>query len=374
MPLSAEDDLRLNVLLANELQAIRIDEGPMVLHALSPRGEARLKLSPNDRADRYLRQVRETISGHVLGSPGGYPVYITRWTRTGQINTRLEDLLRLGEPEAVVAVVHADGLTDELARRAWWCLPTSENARKMLARACVAQGAMGPVLADFLVEFLPFEEDPAHAMESVRLVLRFPGLVDADTRDRLWKAGQRKNALRVGFLAATPDDLPETHPPHPVLAEHADALANQTAQGNPLAERLAWALGGNGQAYIATARAILDKPSTQQVVSGLLNVLSERFSIRDPRERLDLRSREIEDIHAEVEALMGDDDAVVGPILASAPALREELAGLLTLARCNEAVVTQVFAHSDAVGSVMRRQIKPLTDHLFRHFDRLQGR
>lgn len=373
MPLSAEDDLRLNVLLANEVQAIRIDEGPMILHALSPRGEAKLKLNANERADRYLRNVREALSGHILGSPGGYPVYIKRWTRTGQINTRLEDLLCLGEPEAVVAVVHAESLTDELARRAWWCQPTSDNARRMLARPCVAAGEMGPVLAEFLVEFLPFEEDPAHAMESVRLVLQ-PGLIDNATRERLWQAGQRKNALRVGFLAATPDDLPETHPPHPADAAHKDILAALAAQGNPLAQRLRDTVSASGQAFLAVAQSILEKPATQPVVAGLLNVMSARFSIGDPHEHLELRSREIDEIHADVEARLSAPDGHIAEVLAKLPEMRNDIAAMLTLARCNEAVVTQVFAHSDAVGSVMRRQIKPLTDHLFHHLARLQGR
>ncbi|MCB1733551.1 MAG: sulfur reduction protein DsrS [Gammaproteobacteria bacterium] len=373
MPLSAEDDLRINVLLANEVQAIRIDEGPMVLHALSPRGEARLKLNPNERADRYLRNVREAISGHILGSPGGYPIYIKRWTRTGQINTRLEDLLRLGEPEAVVAVVHADSLTDELARRAWWCLPTSDNARRMLARPCVAAGTMGPVLAEFLVEFLPFEEDPAHAMESVRLVLQ-PGLIDAATRERLWKAGQRKNALRVGFLAATPDDLPETRPAHPASSAYDARLSALSGDGNPIASRLQASFSAPGQAFLATAQAILDKPATQAVVSTLLNVMSDRFSIGAANENRELRSREIEEVHAEVDTLLTTPEGDLAEVLTEFPELRDEIAAILTLARCNEAVVTQVFAHSDAVGSVMRRQIQPLTDHLFRHLNRLQGR
>jgi len=43
------------------------------------------------------------LSSHVLGSPGGYPVFLQRWTRMGQTrDTQLDKLLLLGEPEAVV--------------------------------------------------------------------------------------------------------------------------------------------------------------------------------------------------------------------------------------------------------------------------------
>ncbi|HEY9050864.1 MAG TPA: DsrS, partial [Gammaproteobacteria bacterium] len=46
MDLSPEDSLRLNVLLSQGLQAVRIDESRMVVHALTPRGEAKIPLNP----------------------------------------------------------------------------------------------------------------------------------------------------------------------------------------------------------------------------------------------------------------------------------------------------------------------------------------
>ena len=52
----------------------------MTLYALSASGdEAKVELNPNCNPDRYLKQVRELLSGHVLGSPGGYPVFLKRW-------------------------------------------------------------------------------------------------------------------------------------------------------------------------------------------------------------------------------------------------------------------------------------------------------
>src|SRR3989339_1658980 len=105
--LSPEDELRLNVLFNTELLAVRIDESNMTLWALTPQGEASVPLKPNERSDRYLKRVRELLSGHALGSPGGYPVHLTRWTRHGQMEgVNLGKLLLTGEPEAVVAVVH----------------------------------------------------------------------------------------------------------------------------------------------------------------------------------------------------------------------------------------------------------------------------
>ena len=148
MELSPQDALRLNVLLANKPQAIRINESSMTVFGLSATGEAQIELNPTGRHEQYLKRVKELFSGHVLGSPGGYPVYLQRWTRMGQMRDEsLEQLLLLGEPEAVVAAVSAQGLTDELARRAWWAMEDADNARHMLAKAAVVEGRMGPLLA-----------------------------------------------------------------------------------------------------------------------------------------------------------------------------------------------------------------------------------
>ena len=103
----------------------------MLVYGLSDSGqEAMITLNPNCRNDQYIRAVKEMLSSTVLGSPGGYPVFLKRWTRMGQTSDmRLADLLKLGEPEAVVAVAGAAGLTDVLAEHAWWAMPDAENAR-----------------------------------------------------------------------------------------------------------------------------------------------------------------------------------------------------------------------------------------------------
>ncbi len=170
--LSPEDSLRLNVLLAGNVQAVRIDEGSLTLYALTPKGEAKVVLHRNCRPDLYVQRVRELLGGHAMGSPGGYPVHLMRWTSMGQASPRnLEALLKLGEPEAVKAVAQSPSLSDELARRAWWALPTMAMARYLLVHASVRAGAMGPLLADFLIEHLAFEEDPIEAMNSIRAVV-----------------------------------------------------------------------------------------------------------------------------------------------------------------------------------------------------------
>ena len=205
--LSSEDALRLNVLIANS-EAIRIDEGGMSVYGLNGEQEMKAALNPTCRSDKYLTSVREMLAAAVLDSPGGYPVFLRRWTRMGQARDEsLAQLLVLGEEEAVVAAVHAVGLTDELAERAWWAMPTAENARRMLEKAAVVEGRTGPVLAEFLLEFLPFEEEQRAIIDSVRLMLQ-PGLISDEDKRKLWKRARNKRSYYVGFLHTVPDDLP----------------------------------------------------------------------------------------------------------------------------------------------------------------------
>ena len=232
MSLSTEDNLRLNVMLANNVDAVRIDEGRMVVYGIANNNEMHIQLNPNCRDELYIKQVRELLSGHVLGSPGGYPVFLKRWTRMGQMKDEsLADLLKLGEPEAIMAVVCAQGLTNELARLAWWAAPEAEYARRMLESELVVNGEMGRVLADFLIEFLPFEEDPYAIVRSVRLVLQGE-LISDEVRNTLWSRGVKKNVFRIGFLEACPDELPEPTPLRMDAEKHQQHLSELIEQGN----------------------------------------------------------------------------------------------------------------------------------------------
>lgn len=356
MDLSSEDALRMNVLLANRPQAIRIDESRMTVYGLSEKGEAVVPLNPNCRDDQYIKKVRELISGHVLGSPGGYPIYLQRWTRMGQMRDEsLEQLLLLGEPEAVVAAVCAKGLTDELARRAWWAMEDSENARRMLTKQAVVEGEMGPKLAAYLVEHLAFETEPEQMMVTVSLVLQ-PGLIDEEQRQELWKRAQRKNAYYVGFLSAQPDNIPEPEPPHPLTASHGEALRGRQGEEALLAGLLTRVLDAPGQAYLATVLKVLKKPSNQDVVNTVLDVMANYFAAARPEGKVDMT---LDALQAEA------DEWLAGHPQASAlAAAHAELAGPLRAARVlsglSYGVVRPVFGDSTAIGSLMRRKLEPV--------------
>jgi len=364
MDLTPEDALRINVLLAGPVDAIRIDESRMTVYALSEKGEAKVQLNPNCRDESYLRQVRETLSSHVLGSPGGYPVYLKRWTRMGQARDEtLESLLKLGEPEAVVAVVNATGITNEIARRAWWALQDPDNARCMLRQQAVVEGEMGAVLAEFLVEFLPFEEEARNQILSVSLVLQ-RGLVNATERARLWEKARYKNAFYVGFLQAVPDDLPEPVAASPLRAACCASVDGLVRQGNPFAMQLCRLLGPAGQTYLATVAAVLKKPSNQDVMVALLQTLEAHAAGL----QLDqYKSSEIDDIVRAAGDLMTGADGTEVPVALQQlntawPDGASSIRAMLILAMLGERLLNPIFSRTDAIGTVMRKKIKPLTD------------
>ncbi|MBI1421853.1 MAG: DsrS [Gammaproteobacteria bacterium] len=376
MQLSQEDSLRLNVLLNQALQAIRIDEGKMIVYGLTERGEAKIQLNPNCKDELYIRRIKETISSHILGSPGGYPVFLKRWTRMGQQRANnLESLLKLGEPEAVVAVVGAEGITDEIARRAWWAMPSADNARRMLARKEVAQGKMGKILADFLLEFLPFEEEPRNMVESVRLMLQ-PGLVDDETRDSLWSKGQRRNAYLVGFLHASPDHLPQSSVTSRELTEFETALRQLAEQDNVLARMLLRILGEQGQGFLKTTETVLNKPANQDVVVALFEAIEAYF--RDIRPHNE-RRRDINQILSEASQYCAISEScchkqAIDSIKSQLPAAVPLLESLFVLACVGEQLIAPIFATTDAVGSVMRRKIEPVTKPISQHIGLLLGK
>ena len=377
MELTPEDALRINVLLAGAVDAIRIDESRMTVYALSEKGEAKVQLNPNCRDESYLRCVRETLSSHVLGSPGGYPVYLKRWTRMGQARDEtLESLLKLGEPEAVIAVVNASGITDELARRAWWASQTSDNARCMLRQEAVVCGKMGPVLAEFLVEFLPFEEEACNQIASVSLVLQ-EGLVDADERMRLWDKARYKNAFYVGFLQANPDDLPEEYAANPAWASSCQQLTGLLEQGNPFAMQLCRLLSPAGQSYLATVETVLKKPANQDVMVELMHALDTHAALLALGE---YKCRDIEDIVRMAQVMMegeaGVDDESnqsLQQLIQAHPEGVHHIRAMLVLGLLGEAVLNPVFSRTDAIGTVMRKKLKPVTDPIHKQITVLKS-
>lgn len=354
--LALEDSLRLNVLLASKPLAIRLNESSLKLQALTSRGELEIPLRPTCGPDRYLRRVRELISGHVLGSPGGYPVYLERWTRMGQMRDEsLEQLLLLAEPEAVAAAVCAPGLSDELARRAWWCQEDASHARGMLTNPAIQSGVMGGVLARYLVEHLAFETEPELMIETVRLVLQ-GGLIDAEARDELWRRSARKPAYLVGFMLTEPDSIPLAADPSHHLQSSRPQLQALAAQDNGVASVMLRLLESSGQAFLEVFSRVLHKPANQEVVVRTLDALRGYLGALRGGVDPDLSLPQLE--QAAEQALR--EDCRLRACLDRLPWLAPQLRAAHLLSGLGYGVLRPYLMDSTAVGGLMRRKLEPL--------------
>lgn len=365
MMLSHEDSLRLHVLLKN-VHAIRIDENNLVVYGLAPDArEAKVALNPNCRTEQYLRRVREFLSGAVLGSPAGYPVHLHRWTRMGQLqDANLAELLMLGEPEAITAVSGAPSLNDELARRVWWAAPTSDHARRMLEREAVVQGQMGPLLAQHLVEHLPFEAEPRVVIDTVRLVLQ-PGLLPDEAIARLWDKGAKHSAYRVGFLLARPLALPAACEAY--ISPHAAVLADLSAAGNPIAAALTTAYTAAGQAFLQTVRAVLERPTQADAVALTLDALGNFFA---GARHSAVKARDTATLLAQAQQMLGEASVCEVQLRTQLSAV---LLGLLACAHTSEALILDVLAHTSATGTVLRKKLEPITQVVLAQLHALGG-
>ena len=370
MNLSSEDSLRINVLLANKPLAIKIHESSMTLYGLTETGEAQVKLNPDCRDEQYVKKVKEVLSSHISGSPGGYPVFIQRWTRMGQMrDDSLEQLLLLGEPEAVVAAVCANGVTDELARRAWWAMEDAENARRLLQHDAVIEGNMGKVLAAYLIEHLPFETEPETMIKTVQRVLQ-PGLTDLPTREDLWKKGLRKGAYHVGFILSMPDDLPIKAKPHPDFERSETELDNLTEQGNQLAPIVKKLLSATGQAFWEALLAIMKKPSNQEVVNEALDAV--RYYLSDLRPEGD-PDKTLAELQSEARQFIESDTNAV-QIIQALPHMTDFLRAARVMSGMGYGVLRPVFHDTTAIGSLMRKKLEPVFSPIHQEIKILMGK
>ena len=332
----------------------------MTLFGLTPTGEAQVKLNPNCRDEQYIKKVKEVLSSHISGSPGGYPVFIQRWTRMGQMrDDSLEQLLLLGEPEAVVAAVCAGGMTDELARRAWWAMEDAENARRLLEHEEVVKGEMGKVLAAYLIEHLPFETEPEKMIQTVKRVLQ-PGLTEQATREDLWKKGIRKGAYHVGFVLTIPDELPIEAQANPLFEELSDALRVQAADGNKLAAVVQKMLSEKGQAFLQAVKIIMKKPSNQEVVNETLDAIRYYLAVLRPEGDPDMTMQQLRD-EAEQFLSSNEEAKALLHVHEKMPAI---IKSLRVLSGMGYGVLRPVFHDTTAIGSLMRRKLEPIFEQI----------
>ncbi len=390
MPLSNEDSLRLNVLLAQKVRAIRIDEGKLIVYALTDKGEAKIQLNPTIRNEKYIKEVKDFLSTKALGAPGGFPMFISRWNRMGDLrNSSLDKLLLLGEEEAVTAVVNNKEITPDIASNAWWAVQSADNARSMLVNKQIVQSPIGKEFATFLIEFLPFEEDPLSMLISARLVLQ-EGLISEAEKLSLWKKAKSKNTLYVAFLESCPNHMPEKQAEHASFEETQVALAELLSKKNPYAVILNKLFSVQGQTFLKTAESAFKRVPNYDIAGALLESIRHYLYVDIPEAGQSVQQHElalalngepqtdIDDLNQLVEAIFSEHkptpcSAELLAIRTALPELENQLKALLFLARSSQTLLAPTIASSTAVGSLMRKKLKPVFEPVLMNLRLLQG-
>ncbi len=265
--LTDEDTLKVNVLIATSI-AIRIDMYKNVVVGLSKENkEQTVKLNPDSDSTKYIQEVQALLVSKVLGTMGGYPSYLKRWSRMGQVSSaNLKSLLMIGNIEAVVAVANSNNLDSETCELVWWCATNTDHQAEvgmfLLNRDFVVKHPVGTKIADFLLEFLPFTTDILNQIDTTNLILQGSLISDSD-KDKLWKQGQRKTAILVGFIERMQGRLPNT---------------NNTFElkcGEPMLDP---ACSLQGQILLKTIQHILNKINQEYVLYRTLEVLGQFLS------------------------------------------------------------------------------------------------
>ncbi|MBF0266011.1 MAG: sulfur reduction protein DsrS [Gammaproteobacteria bacterium] len=388
MPLSNEDNLRLNVLMSQDVKAIRIDEGKMLLYALTAKGEAKVQFNANEKNERYLKLVKDFLSTKVLGVAGGFPVYLSHWNRMGEAKSNdLGKLLLLGEDEATIAVVNSDDLTAEVAEYAWWSYQGADNARSMLSHPKIIESDIAKELAQFLLEFLPFEEDPEKMLISIRLVLQ-PGLINEDEKQALWKKAKSKNTLYIGFLDSIPNDLPEVYSAHHSFQEIKSELSI-VEDKNAFAAKLLLLLSPQGQSFLATAKSAFKRIPNQVVYIALIDSIRRYIAYPIHEHATSLFDQNISinanrELETDIDKFMSacQQYCVSGAnetqlqqdfqeVTNINPDLYDILISMITLANMTHALSYPVFSQSTCVGSLMRKKLKFLSDAIILNINKL---
>lgn len=362
MSLSDEDKLRLHVLITQDVTAIRINESAMVLQALTRSGEADVPLHPQGPIETYLKTVREFLSEHYLGIPGGYPLHLSTWTRMGDTNNTLDKMLLLGEPEAIVAAACSTTVSIDIARGIWWCLQTPEIARNLLTQESVLKDPLGVELANFLYEFLPFEENSLHLIQTIRYCL-VGNLLSEKQKSHLWTRAVRKHTYFVGFLRAGISHIPPTESDHPDLAETQRIFKKLNTRNNQYACLLIRFLNADGRSWLHVLDQTLIKPREPIVVIEIFKAINQQIDAGlYKRGAMTLDDAEL---NAENWCTGNTDDINFNQLVEKLPArIIARLKALLVLAQCGEDTLIPIFSGRTATGSVMRQHLQPLTSKI----------
>jgi hypothetical protein len=331
--LEPEDILKLNVLIATSV-AIRIDTYKLTVVGLNAQfKEQTISLKSSGDTHAYIKAVKKLLATQILGAMGGYPSYLKRWSRMGQVeSSNLNSLLKLGEVEAVVAVANSTSLNTELLKLTWWCATNTDNqaeiGRFLLTKSFVLNTQTGQEIAQFLLEFLPFVNDTEQLIDTTSLVLQ-KNLITQKDKIKLWKQGQRKTAFLVGFVEQMSQNLPNEFNAQAQNNTHQDLQIINTEQS---------------QIFLTTLAHILKKINQEYVLYRSLEALGRYMAHTNisPKNSLDAINQQIDSI-----SLIANNE-------------QEKLNARLLLAGVSERLVVSTISAHRLTGSAIRKKLAPV--------------
>ena len=272
-----------------------------------------------------------------------------------------------------MAVVYSPSVSHEIGVRAWWANPTIEVARRLMEYPDVISGHLGKELAEFLMEFLPFEECQVNTVDMVRVCLQ-DELISLSQKEELWKRAKRRNPYYVGFLHANPKQIPlykKASSDYPALKKHLQALLDKN---NIYANAFCKTLSKDGQIWLQTLKNAINKPVDQDVVISLFTAIKLFFDLPFP-ERRGAHSTEIALQRTDLYSKISDQHIKSLNTLLERldPQYLTKFSALMLLAQLGENTLTPIFSGNESVGKVMRRRLNPLTEPLLEKTDILMS-
>jgi hypothetical protein len=132
---------------------------------------------------------------------------------------------------------------------------------------------------------------------------------------------------------------------------------------------------------------VIKKPNNQDVVIGYLRVLSHYFASTCPECAPqsgvnNTRLHELEGSEVDMQSLIrlageyinSSSDELLKAVLERVPQLCEEIRAMLTLSMVSELVINPIFARTDAIGTLMRKKLEPVSGPLLELTAILQDR
>ncbi len=168
-----------------------------------------------------------------------------------------------------------------------------------------------------------------------------------------------KGAYFVGFLQAMPDDLPGDAAANINYENFKEKLLPLVEQDNQPAALLLRVMSAAGQNYLNAIDASLKRPSDQNVVVALFMTIENYFKDICPGFE---NHRDIDLIKAEAQNKCTQCDEQLAGVKSCVPEADLYLNAMMVLSGYCEELTFPVFGQTDAVGSVMRKRIRHLTD------------